>query len=111
VVARQRRIAAEQRGVVAEGRDTTTVVFPDAQHKFYLSASPAERALRRARQEQALERVDEIRAAIERRDGLDSTREHSPLRAAADARRVETDGLDVDQVVARLLALVRGEST
>ncbi len=111
VVARQRRIAAEQRGVVAEGRDTTTVVFPDAQHKFYLSASPAERALRRARQEQALERVDEIRAAIELRDGLDSTREHSPLRAAADARRVETDGLDVDQVVARLLSLVRGEST
>lgn len=109
VVARQRALAAAHRIVVAEGRDTTTVVFPDATHKFYLSASLAERALRRAREEHALARLDEIRADIERRDALDSTREHSPLYAAPDAQRVETDGLDVDQVVARLLARVRRE--
>jgi cytidylate kinase/UDP-2,3-diacylglucosamine diphosphatase len=109
VVARQRAIAAGQRGVVAEGRDTTTVVFPDATHKFYLDASVEERALRRARQENALERLAEIRADLERRDGLDSSREHSPLHAAADAVRVDTDGLDADAVVARILALVHGE--
>ncbi|HEX6884091.1 MAG TPA: (d)CMP kinase [Planctomycetota bacterium] len=107
IVARQRELARSARGVVAEGRDTTTVVFPDATHKFYLSASVEERARRRAREEQALERLGEIRAELERRDALDSTRVHSPLRAAADAHRVETDGLDVPAVVARLLALVR----
>jgi cytidylate kinase len=89
------------------GRDTTTVVFPVATHKFYLSASVEERARRRAREEHALGRLSEIRAELERRDDLDSTRAHSPLRAAADARRVETDGLDVHAVVAKLLALVR----
>ena len=113
VVARQRDIAARasrdgRGGVVAEGRDTTTVVFPDATHKFYLTASVAERARRRARQEGAFERLDEIRSEIERRDRLDSEREHAPLRVAKDARRVDTDGLSVAEVVARLLAHVRG---
>lgn len=109
VVARQRALAGRHRIVVAEGRDTTTVVFPDATHKFYLSASVEERARRRAHQERALARLEEIRADIVRRDGLDSSRSHSPLRAASDAERVETDGLGVDEVVARLLARVRGE--
>jgi len=107
IVARQRELARAAHGVVAEGRDTTTVVFPHATHKFYLSASAEERARRRAREENTPERAEEIRAELERRDALDSTRAHSPLRAAADARRVETDGLDVPAVVARLLALVR----
>ena len=110
IVARQRELARTARGVVAEGRDTTTVVFPAATHKFYLSASVEERALRRARELHALERLAEIRADLERRDALDSTRVHSPLRAAADARRVETDGLDVRAVVARILALVREDA-
>lgn len=109
VVARQRALAARHRIVVAEGRDTTTVVFPDATHKFYLSASVEERARRRAHQERALARLAEIRADIARRDELDSSRAHSPLRAAGDAERIETDGLDVEEVVARLLARVRGE--
>lgn len=107
VVARQRELARSAQGVVAEGRDTTTVVFPRATHKFYLSASVEERARRRARQDSALARLPEIRAELERRDALDSNRAHSPLRAAEDAQRVETDGLDVHEVVARILALVR----
>jgi cytidylate kinase len=114
VVARQRAIAAAagrdgRGGVVAEGRDTTTVVFPDATHKFYLSASVGERALRRARQEDALARLSEIRADIERRDRLDSSREHAPLCVAPDARRIDTDGLSVAEVLARLLTHVRGQ--
>jgi cytidylate kinase/UDP-2,3-diacylglucosamine diphosphatase len=108
VVARQREIAEEQGGVVAEGRDTTTVVFPYATHKFYLTASLEERARRRAREENALERLPEIRADIERRDRLDSSRTHSPLVAAPDARRIETDGLGLEEVVARILHHVRG---
>ena len=113
VVARQRAIAAAAErkggGVVAEGRDTTTVVFPDATHKFYLDASVAERARRRARQEGKLARLDEIRAEIERRDRLDSSRAHAPLRVAVDAVRIDTDGLDEGQVLARLLGHVRAD--
>jgi cytidylate kinase len=108
VVARQQALAAAHRGVVAEGRDTTTVVFPHATHKFYLTASVEERARRRAQEVHALERLAEIRAELERRDRLDSSRAHSPLVLAPDARRVETDGQSVPEVVARLLALVRG---
>jgi cytidylate kinase/UDP-2,3-diacylglucosamine diphosphatase len=109
VVERQRALAAEKGGAVAEGRDTTTVVFPDARHKFFLTASAAERAQRRARQENALERVAEIQADIERRDRLDSTRAHSPLLEAADAERIETDGLSVPEVLTCLLRHVHGE--
>jgi len=107
VVARQREIAAAHDGVVAEGRDTTTVVFPHAEHKFFLTASAAERALRRARQEDALERLDAIRAEIEERDRLDSSRAHSPLRPATGAHVIETDRLDPDQVLARILEVLR----
>lgn len=107
IVAEQRAIAARTKGVVAEGRDTTTVVFPRATFKFYLDASPAERARRRAHQELALERVAEIQADIERRDAHDSSRAHSPLREADDAVRIDTDGLELEGVVARILAHVR----
>ena len=106
VVAMQRALAG-RRGLVAEGRDTTTVVFPDADHKFFLTASETERARRRARelgQEQALARVQ---TEIGRRDQQDSTREHSPLQRASDAVLVETDGLDAAGVVERILAHVR----
>ena len=107
IVAEQRAIARRSRDLVAEGRDTTTVVFPEAQHKFYLWASVEERARRRALQEKTPERLAEIRAEIERRDGHDSSRAHSPLTEAADAVRVDTDGLDVAGVVARILGHVR----
>ena len=109
VVARQRAIAEQHSGLVAEGRDTTTVVFPEATHKFFLEASPKERALRRARQEGALDRLEAIQADLERRDRHDSSRKHAPLRAAPDARRIDTEGLGPDEVLARLLAHVREE--
>ena len=66
IVAEQRALARELGGVVAEGRDTTTVVFPDADHKFFLNASAAERARRRALQDGELERYDEIHNQLER---------------------------------------------
>jgi len=107
VVAEQRKLAADLGGVVAEGRDTTTVVFPRADHKFFLNASMEERARRRARQEGAPERYEEILADIERRDRLDTTRAHSPLVKAPDAIEIQADDLGVEEVVERVLAHVR----
>ena len=107
VVAMQRSLAREAHargsGLVAEGRDTTTVVFPDAEHKFFLIATASERARRRALELNQEQRQDAVQAELEHRDHLDSTRAMSPLRQADDAERIETDGLNVDGVVARIL--------
>jgi len=81
---------------VAEGRDIGTVVAPGADVKVWLTASLAERAQRRGQPE------DEVRA----RDERDRTRDHSPMVAADDAVEVDTTGLSIDDVVARLVALV-----
>ncbi len=108
IVAEQRALAARSAGVVAEGRDTTTVVFPRADHKFFLDASPRERARRRALDLGEPGRAAEIQAELERRDRLDSERAHSPLFQAPDAVRIDTDGLSIEQVVERILAEVRG---
>lgn len=107
IVPIQRAIAA-QRGAVAEGRDTTTVVFPDADHKFFLIASSRERARRRALQSGTPERIGEIQRAIEERDHADSTRRDSPLVEAPDAVRIDTDGMSVEQVVEAVLSTVSG---
>lgn len=110
VVAKQRDFAARWKGLVAEGRDMTTVVFPEADHKFFLNAQPRERARRRALQEGRPESIDEIQADIERRDTLDTMRACSPLRRAPDAIEVLTDALTEDEVVAQILAGVRGDA-
>lgn len=107
VVERQRAIAAEAPGIVAEGRDTTTVVFPEADHKFFLKASREERARRRALQDGEPDRYGEILADIVRRDQLDTTRAHSPLLQAPDAVLIECDDLGVEAVVERVLDAVR----
>lgn len=96
-------------GVVAEGRDTGTVVFPGAAWKFYLDATPAERARRRIKQlRERGEEVDEaeILAQIIRRDRDDSERTIAPLRAAPDAVRIDSTGMSVDEVVGRVLDVV-----
>ena len=107
IVARQRALALPPPGVVAEGRDTTTVVFPEADHKFFLNASPDERARRRALQEGSQHRYEDILADIQRRDALDTTRAHSPLVQADDAHAIEADARSIDEVVAAVLAIVR----
>ena len=97
-------------GVVMAGRDIGTVVFPDTPHKIYLTASVDERARRRARQIEARGReADEaaLRREVEERDRRDSERAASPLRAAADAAVLCTDGLDLSQVVTAVLNQVR----
>jgi cytidylate kinase len=89
---------------VAEGRDIGTVVAPDAALKIFLTASPEERARRRAAELGADERAVLADQAL--RDERDRTRAHSPLRPAAGAIEVDTTGLSVDQVVERIAALV-----
>lgn len=105
----QRRIA-ENADVITEGRDQGTVVFPHAALKIFLTASPAERARRRCEEERARGRevaIEEVLAAQNRRDEADSIRDVGPLVPAADAIHVITDGLSQDEVVGRLVTLIR----
>jgi cytidylate kinase len=108
LLAKQRALLADGNYVV-EGRDIGTVVAPDAPVKAFLTADPQERARRRAAE---LERrglsIDrqEVAAAIEQRDTLDSTRSAAPLRRAEDAELIDTTGLDAGQVADRILTLV-----
>jgi len=110
IVPQQRAEAGRGAGIVAEGRDIGTVVFPHADVKFFLTAGAAERARRRALERGEPERLAEFQADIERRDHHDSTRADSPLRQAADALLVDTDGRDVEAVVAGLLEVLRGRA-
>jgi CMP/dCMP kinase len=107
MVARQRGIS-EGRDVVTEGRDTTTVVFPDAEHKFFLWASAEERARRRADQEGAPEKLNTYIADLKARDMRDTERPIAPLRQAEGATRINTDGMPLADVVARVMQQVRG---
>jgi CMP/dCMP kinase len=103
VVAEQQRLVA-QGDWVAEGRDIGTVVAPDAAVKLFLTASPEERARRRAAQIGA-----DVATVLQEqtiRDERDTTREHSPLTAAPDAVQLDTTGLTQDEVIARVVALV-----
>jgi CMP/dCMP kinase len=104
MVRRQRALIAAGR-YVAEGRDIGTVVSPDAPLKVFLTAGPEERARRRAAQSGEDEAA--VLAAQSQRDERDETREHGALRAAEDAVEVDTTGLSLDQVVARVVALAR----
>ncbi|MDV6013422.1 (d)CMP kinase [Haloechinothrix sp. LS1_15] len=109
----------EYGGIVVEGRDIGTVVAPEAELKVYLTASTGVRAARRSAQDSAAGRQaepDEVRAAVERRDRLDSGRATDPLRPAEDAVELDTSDLDLEQVVAVLVERIAerdmlGEST
>jgi cytidylate kinase len=105
----QRRVAAS-RSVVAEGRDTGTVVFPGAAVKIYLDASPSERAGRRWRELVArgveTDRA-EVEADVERRDRRDRERRLAPLAAAPDSVIVDTTSLSADEQVEKVLGVIR----
>jgi cytidylate kinase len=100
LVEQQRRAARD--GLVMAGRDIGTVVFPNADYKFFLTASLDEKVRRRAAQfERRGERVDAeaMRKEVEARDRVDTERAIAPLRPAPDAVVIDTDNLDVDEVV------------
>ena len=102
--ARQQQWAAERGGGVIEGRDIGSVVFPDAELKLYLTASPRTRAERRVGE--AGGDVDEIEQAIAARDHYDSTRADSPLTEATGSTLVDTTGLSVEEVLQHIVRLL-----
>jgi cytidylate kinase len=104
LVERQRQLI-EAGDYVAEGRDIGTVVSPDSPLKIFLTASDEERARRRAAE--TGEDVEEVLEAQRRRDARDTEREHGALRPADDAVELDTTGLSLDDVVARVVALAR----
>jgi cytidylate kinase len=108
LVEQQRRMG--DRGVVMAGRDIGTVVFPNAAYKFFLVASLDEKVRRRAAQfERRGERADEeaMRKEVEDRDRVDTQRAVAPLRPASDAVVIDTDRLDIDEVVELILKHIR----
>lgn len=110
LVEQQRRIAEGAVGVIAEGRDTTTVVFPQAHLKIFLTASLEVRACRRYEELKARGIRAEFAQVLEEmreRDRRDSTRADSPLQQAPDAVVVNTDSMSIEQMVEQVLALWR----
>jgi cytidylate kinase len=116
LVERQRKMGAHG-SVVLDGRDIGTVVFPHADIKFFLTAQPQERAARRFKEERLRERdttFEETLTDINTRDQRDSTRADSPLAIADNAIVIDSTDLSVEEVVERMLAVVRereGEET
>lgn len=111
MVRRQRELCARG-GFVLEGRDIGTVVFPDADIKFFLVASAEERGRRRFLELQAKGVAVDLAktiAEVEARDLADSRRSHSPLRQADDAVAIDTTVMGIEQVLQEMLALVRGK--
>jgi CMP/dCMP kinase len=108
LVERQRALGADG-GIVMEGRDIGTVVFPDADVKVYLDASPEERARRRASDpaHSGPTAVADVATLLTARDELDRTRTVSPLYAAADAVVVDTTGKSVEEVVRAVITVVK----
>ena len=108
LVRMQRSWVDEHGGGVVEGRDIGSVVFPDAELKVFLDASPEVRARRRARE--TGESLEEVLEDLNRRDSLDSTRRASPLTVPDDAVVLDTSDLSFEEVVERLLQMIRTKS-
>ncbi|RCW61988.1 (d)CMP kinase [Halanaerobium sp. ST460_2HS_T2] len=111
LVKKQQQLARNNK-VVMDGRDITTVVLPEADHKFFLTASLEERARRRYQEVRSKNKdadFEKIKESIARRDKMDSEREHSPLKKAEDAVLVDTTNLSIDEVLAKMIEIIEGE--
>ena len=105
----QRQIGAKGR-IVAEGRDTGTVVFPRAEYKFFLDAQPNERVRRRYRELRSKGvsvEISEVEKEMKERDDQDSFRELAPLRPAADAHFLDSTELSPEEIVAQMLKFIQ----
>ena len=106
----QLRNSAESNSIVVDGRDIGTVVFPDADFKFFLIAEPRIRAERRHKQiDDDSVKVDIIEEEIKIRDKTDSTREIAPLRKADDAFKIDVSDLTIDQVFNKILQKIKSD--
>jgi cytidylate kinase len=96
--------------IVAEGRDMGTIVFPDAMHKFFLDATPEERAMRRQKQlEESGQKIEfqELLAQIQKRDRNDSSRSLAPLHPSEDAVIIDSSEMNIEEVVSFMLAAIK----
>ena len=112
-MARLQRQAGRQGKIVAEGRDTTTVVFPNARFKFFLVAEPEERARRRYRElvsKGLPARIEDIQEEINKRDEQDSSRDLAPLRAPEDAVFIDSTELTPEEVAEKMIKAIRRRS-
>lgn len=110
LVNRQRELGQRGGGVVLDGRDIGTIVFPQADIKFFLTAAPEERAHRRYDEDRVRERdatFEETLAEINTRDRRDSTREDSPLAIAEDAIVIDSTELSVDEVFGQMMKAIK----
>jgi len=95
--------------IVVEGRDIGTVVFPSAPFKFYLDASPEERARRRQAESGSGPTLAAVKSSLSRRDSIDSSRDVAPLHAARDAEIIDSTSMSIDEVVCFIVkAVLRG---
>ena len=97
-------------GLVADGRDMGTVVFPDAPYKVFLTAEVEERAKRRLKQLQETGitgNISHTLAEVQKRDERDANRQHSPLRPAKDALVIDTTNLSINEVISKVMALIK----
>ena len=106
LIKKQQEIAADH-DIVMEGRDIGTVVFPNADYKFFLIADPNVRAMRRLKETEEDLSLEEIKADLLRRDKKDSSRKHSPLKKAEDAIEINTSDLTFDEQVDKLLSFIQ----
>lgn len=108
----QQRLMGDKKGIVMDGRDIGTVVFPDAELKVFMTAQVPTRALRRQKELEELGQyveLSEIITNLEKRDLIDSTREESPLRKADDAIEIDTTNMEFDEQVEKVLELMKVE--
>ena len=106
VTERVREIAGKM-NIVTEGRDTTTVIFPNAEGKFYFDASPEIRAERRMKQNSEGQSFEEILSAIKKRDENDKNKAVGSLKIAKDAVYIDTSHLTIDQVCEKVISVMR----
>ena len=115
LVKRQRKLGASaERGAVLDGRDIGTVVFPDADYKFFLTAKPEARARRRFDEDKAKGRatsLEETTSELKKRDERDATRRDSPLAIAEDSVVIDTSEMEIDDVLKRMLEEIRKENS
>jgi cytidylate kinase len=110
---RLQRQAGERGKIVAEGRDTTTVVFPNARFKFFLVAEPEERARRRQRElanKGLTARIEDIQEEINKRDEQDSSRDLAPLKSAEDAFFIDSTEMTPEEVAEEMIRVIRKKS-
>jgi len=110
IMVKMQRELGRKKDCVLDGRDIGTVVFPDAQKKFFIDASPQVRVERRFKELRGLGQdvtLNDVETDLSNRDKIDSTRQVSPLRKAQDAIYIDTSDLSIGQVVDRMLESIR----